>query len=115
MKEASLQKVLRGTELTAFTQHTQVPEPQLLLDLAKTRRRGWSLDREERYEGMSCIGAAIYNDRGEPCAGISVSGPSVRFDETRAPELADLVKKAAAEITFLSGGRTPDHSDLSDG
>ena len=115
MKEASLQKVLRGTELTAFTQHTQVPEPQLLLDLAKTRRRGWSLDREERYEGMSCIGAAIYNDRGEPCAGISVSGPSVRFDETRAPELADLVTKAAAEITFLSGGRTPDHSDLSDG
>nr|WP_321251958.1 IclR family transcriptional regulator [uncultured Ruegeria sp.] len=104
MKEASLQKVLRGTELTAFTQHTHVPEPQLLLDLAETRRRGWSLDREERYEGMSCIGAAIYNDRGEPCAGISVSGPSVRFDETRAPELADLVKKAAAEITFLSGG-----------
>ncbi len=115
MKEASLQKVLRGTELTAFTQHTHVPEPQLLLDLAETRRRGWSLDREERYEGMSCIGAAIYNDRGEPCAGISVSGPSVRFDETRAPELADLVTKAAAEITFLSGGRPPDHSDLSDG
>lgn len=115
MKEVALRKVLRGTELTAFTSHTQVPEHQLLQDLHETRRRGWSLDREERYEGMSCIGAAIYNDRGEPCAGISVSGPSVRFNDKRAPELAELVTQAAGEITFLSGGHAQDQSDLSDG
>ena len=115
MKEAALGKLLKSADLTKFTDSTLASEEMLLRDLAETRARGWSHDREERYEGMSCIGAAIYNDKGEPCAGISVSGPTVRFDDVRATDLAELVVQAAQEITYLSGGQGPDQSDLSDG
>ena len=111
MSEAALSKTLAATDPVRFTGHTLVPDDGLQPDLAATRARGWSHDREERYEGMSCIGAAIFNDRAEPCAGISVSGPTVRFDAARAPELGELVTEAAREITWLSGGRVPDTSE----
>ncbi|UWR01988.1 IclR family transcriptional regulator [Ruegeria conchae] len=107
LSEESLDKVLARTDLIAFTENTNLPQAGLHDDLAETRRRGWSYDHEERYEGMSCIGAAIFNDRAEPCAGISVSGPTVRFSLDRAPELGMLVRNAAQEITHLSGGRSP--------
>ncbi len=105
--EAGLTKALGLGDPVAFTENTLLPGPKLQSDLAQTRRRGWSHDREERYEGMSCIGAAIFNDRAEPCAGISVSGPTVRFKADRAPDLGGLVMAAAREITELSGGRLP--------
>lgn len=108
MREERLTKVLGATKPIPFTQNTRLPDSGLLKDLAQTRQRGWSHDHEERYEGMSCIGAAIYNDRAEPCAGISVSGPTVRFNTIRAPELGALVTSAALEITRLSGGRFPE-------
>ncbi|CUJ85251.1 Acetate operon repressor [Ruegeria denitrificans] len=110
MSESAASKVL-AAEAVRFTSHTLLPGEGLREDLANTRSRGWSHDHEERYEGMSCIGAAIYNDRGEPCAGISVSGPSVRFIADRAMELGALVRDAAEEITQLSGGRLPKPSE----
>ncbi|WP_170504598.1 IclR family transcriptional regulator [Ruegeria arenilitoris] len=106
MSESAASKAL-AADAVRFTSHTLLPNEGLEADLAKTHARGWSHDHEERYEGMSCIGAAIYNDRGEPCAGISVSGPSVRFIADRATELGVLVRDAAEEITQLSGGRLP--------
>ncbi|MGI9370677.1 MAG: IclR family transcriptional regulator [Ruegeria sp.] len=110
MSPAALEKALSVTDHKAFTANTQHPKDKLLADLAVTQNRGWSHDREERYDGMSCVGAAIFNARQEPCAGISVSGPTVRFDDDRAAELGALVASAAREITELSGGQMPDRS-----
>ena len=42
------------------------------------RSRGWSVDDEERYPGMRCVAAAIFNEFGEPVGGVSISGPTVR-------------------------------------
>lgn len=111
MSAPAMDKALGAASAERFTDHTCVPGDALQVDLTQTRTRGWSHDSEERYEGMSCIGAAIFNDRAEPCAGISVSGPTVRFKADRAPELGEMVKAAAQEITQLSGGRLPEHSD----
>ncbi len=108
MSPAALEKALSATDHKAFTANTQFPRDRLLADLAVTQSRGWSHDREERYDGMSCVGAAIFNARQEPCAGISVSGPTVRFDDARASELGALVASAARDITELSGGQMPD-------
>ncbi len=108
MSPAALEKALSATDHKAFTANTQYPKEKLLADLAVTQSRGWSHDREERYDGMSCVGAAIFNARQEPCAGISVSGPTVRFDDARASELGALVASAARDITELSGGQMPD-------
>lgn len=107
MEPASLDRVLARMTLTDFTPHTLITREQLHGDLEITRARGWSFDGEERYEGMSCIGAAIFDGAGQPVAGISVSGPSARFTLNRRESLGEMVARAAAEITELSGGQTP--------
>lgn len=103
----ALQSLLDRMDFAAYTPNTRAGAASLLDDLEVIRGRGWSLDREERYTGMSCIGAAIFNDRAEPCAGISVSGPSARFTPHRVDMLGASVKQAADRITRDSGGVLP--------
>jgi IclR family acetate operon transcriptional repressor len=105
LPEADARKRLMTTGLTAFTDNTLVTPTALFDDLEETRQRGWSFDREERFEGMSCIGAAIFDENGEACGGVSISGPSSRFDALRVPELGATVAEAARDITSLIGGR----------
>ncbi|WP_104017649.1 IclR family transcriptional regulator [Roseovarius nitratireducens] len=99
-------RLLPTTGLTGFTARTHVSLASLMADLDATRARGWSFDRDERYEGMSCIGAAILDGRGEPCAGISISGPSSRFSDDRLPAFGAAVTAAADELTALIAGRS---------
>ena len=115
MSETRRNKALEAADPVQFTDHTLLPASGLNADLARTRDRGWSHDREERYEGMSCVGAAIFDNRSEPCAGISVSGPTARFNGERVVELGQLVTRAAREITQLSGGQFPGQPGLSEG
>ncbi|MDE1062536.1 MAG: IclR family transcriptional regulator, partial [Pseudomonadales bacterium] len=68
-------------------------------------KRGWSYDQEERYEGMSCVGAAIRNAHGDLVGGISVSGPSVRFDPLQVAVIGLKVKAAADLVTLTLGGK----------
>jgi IclR family acetate operon transcriptional repressor len=103
--EDTLNKLLLSSGLTPFTDNTLTAPADLFADLAETRARGYSFDREERFKGMSCIGSVIYDEHGEPCAGVSISGPSTRFDEHRVPELGATVAEAAQEITSLIGGK----------
>jgi len=99
--------LMAGAGLRGFTEQTHVTPGTLFDDLAQTAARGWSFDRNERHDGMSCIGAAIFNERAEPCAGISISGPSSRFTDARLPEFGQAVAQAAERITHLIAGRAP--------
>lgn len=107
LPEEQVRKLLMSSGLTPFTDNTLVNPSDLFDDLIKTRARGWSFDREERYSGMSCIGSVIFNEHMVPCGGISISGPSTRFDDLRVPELGATVAEAAQEITHLINGNDP--------
>lgn len=97
----------RRAGLKAYTPATRAHLDDLLADLAAARQRGYALDDEERFAGMRCVAAAIFNEFGEPIAGISVSGPTVRVTEARAAAFGPLVTTAAAGITEAIGGRPP--------
>ena len=79
----------------------------LMADLEAARARGWALDDEEANVGMRCLAAPIYNEHGEPVAGVSISGPTARIDDERLGELGPRVRRAAEEITALIGGEAP--------
>ncbi len=104
MRPRVLDKALSATTFEAFTERTHAKVETLLRDLDAIRERGWSYDEEERYSGMSCIGAAIYNEQNEPCAGVSVSGPTARFRSSATNRVGELVATAAKEITLAVGG-----------
>ena len=98
--------LLRQISLTPFTANTLSHPDALGHDLEITRARGWSFDREERHDGMSCIGAVIRDSTGAVIAGVSVSGPSSRFTDHRLSHLSNSVVQAATDITRMIGGET---------
>ncbi len=104
MTRADVEKILQQKGLPQFTAKTLTSPHSLFDDLEAIRKRGWSLDDEERHSGMRCVAASIYNALGEPVAGVSVSGPTVRLSDQVISELGPVVKRAADEITVLIGG-----------
>ena len=96
--------IARREGLERYTETTKASLDDLSADLETIRARGFAIDDEERYPGMRCVAAAIFNEYGEPLGGISVSGPTVRVTGARADELGALVAGAAAEITRSIGG-----------
>lgn len=90
-----------------FTPYTLTTPKTLFADLAEIAGRGWAFDDQERYIGMRCIAAAIYNAQGETIAGLSVSGPSARFTDSVVALTGPLVQAAAMEVTLMIGGNPP--------
>ena len=62
--------------------------------------------------GASCVAAPIRNHVGKIVAGVSISGPTVRFGHDRFPELIDLVVETAHGISRKLGF---DHRQLAVG
>jgi IclR family acetate operon transcriptional repressor len=103
-----VQRMLEEKGLPRFTDKTLTTPSALFADLEATRARGWSFDDEERYAGMRCIASPVFNSYGEAVAGLSISGPSVRFPDAVVAEMGPRVRRAAAELTQKIGGAAPD-------
>jgi DNA-binding IclR family transcriptional regulator len=70
--------IVKRLRLSRFTRKTLTTRESLLQELAKSRRRGYAIDDEEREEGVRCIAVAVQDANGEPVAAVSVSGPAFR-------------------------------------
>ncbi len=110
MQRETCLAIVTKTGQPAFTPLTLTTPAELLKDLDKISQSGWALDNEERYLGMRCIAAAIYDDRGNAIAGLSVSGPIARFTNQMIFETAPIVIKAAHLLSERTGGRPPKQS-----
>jgi IclR family acetate operon transcriptional repressor len=93
--------------LERFTARTIIEPERLWHELAAIRGRGWSVDDEERHLGMRCVAAAIFDELGQPVAGVSISGPSVRVSREATETLGPIVRDAAAAITRSIAGAPP--------
>ncbi len=82
---------------------TDLGEAELFRILEETRERGYSVDFEENERGVDCVGAPIFDDRGDVIAAISVSTPAERFDAARVDELGRLVRDAADRVSRALG------------
>ena len=104
MPRRAVERVIASRGLERFTAATITEPAALFAELARTHVRGWALDDEERNPGMRCIAAAIFNEFGDPVAGLSISGPVARLGNDAVARLGPMVTAAAAEITRLVGG-----------
>lgn len=91
----------RRTGLPRFTENTLTDPDQLIKEIEKIRRQGYSFDNEEAEKGVSCIGAGIYNDENRLVAGLSVSAPSDRLDRAWAAQ----VQRTAHNISRAIGNQ----------
>lgn len=106
MPRRDVERLLSRTGLERFTEKTLSRPDALMADLDLIAERGWSFDDEERYSGMRCIAAVIYDNFGMPVGGISVSGPTARVNAQSIPMLAPAVLRAADAVTEAMGGKT---------
>ena len=99
MDKPRLNQLLQSLKLVRQTANSITERSDLEAELTLVRQRGWALDNEERFPGLRCIAAPVFDPTGGIVAGISISGPSVRFPDDELPVLAKSVTLAAQEIS----------------
>lgn len=81
-----------------------VTDPEAVrAELARCRRRGYSLDDGENEPGIRAVGAPVLDYRGWPVAALSVAGPEQRITRRRLQELGASVAETAAELSGRLG------------
>lgn len=107
LPDATVASILSRHGMSRATERTLDNPARLHAHLAMVRRRGYALDDEENAVGLRCVGAAVFDEHGQPIAGLSVSGPTARVADDRLAMLGALVAGIADEITAELGGRRP--------
>ncbi len=82
-------------------------------ELAKVRQYGIARDNEELELGVRCMAAGIYDDQGKLIAGLSISAPADRLDESWAPRLQATVQEISSALGCASA-RTPNTQPAAD-
>ena len=89
------------TGLTGHTRNSITDITRLERELAAVRSSGCARDDEELELGVRCMAAGIFDDQGKLVAGLSVSAPADRLEES----WADRVTATAARISAALGYR----------
>ena len=98
-----LEKVMKDCSFIKFTPNTIDSMEGLHREMNKVRAQGWAMDNQEFEIGHRCIGAPIYDYRGDIIASISASGPTNLLTDQRIEPTAEFVKKVALEISRNMG------------
>ena len=98
-----VRKLMSECSFIRFTDKTISSVEELIADLDIDRGRGWAIDDEESEVGHRCVGAPIYDYRGDIIAAISASGPTTVFTQDRIESVAAYLKEQAMEISKSLG------------
>lgn len=104
---AAVERLLVGHTLTELTPRSLSSMDDLRGDLARTQRRGFSLDDEESVEGLRCVAAPIRDATGTARYAMSVSGPSYRLLHSRLVQIGETLRSRVQPLEALL------HHDLS--
>lgn len=91
--------ILSKCEMKSFTKKTITSVYGLRQHLKEVRSQGFAMDDEESALGHRCIGAPIYDYRGEIIAAVSASGSISLLTDDRIATVTARVKQTAAEIS----------------
>jgi IclR family acetate operon transcriptional repressor len=105
MPEDQLAKILSG-ELPKLTVNIETVPEKIKEELKSVRRTGLAYDREEYINGIYCVGAPVFNARGEAAAGVGMTGMANRQNRQSLKEIEKEVKLCAAGISRAIGFRT---------
>ena len=88
------------TGLSGQTRNSITQLPVLERELAKARQNGVARDNEELELGVRCMASGIYDDQGRLIAGLSISAPADRLDETWLPKLQFTTQEISRALGF---------------
>ncbi|KQP09097.1 IclR family transcriptional regulator [Pseudorhodoferax sp. Leaf265] len=91
------------TGLAGHTRNSLTQLPLLERELAKARMTGVARDNEELELGVRCMAAGIYDDQARLVAGLSISSPADRLDESWLPKLQHTANEISAALGYRPG------------
>lgn len=103
LPELEIQHYLKQTELKQIAMETITDKNYLFQVLAESKKNGYSVSHSELEDYSSAVAAPIFDSLNQVVAGISLAGPTIRFQEEHLPKLVELVKKAGNEISYKLG------------
>ena len=89
------------TGLSGHTKNSITQLPALEKELAKVRQSGYARDNEELELGVRCMAAGIYDDQAKLIAGLSISAPADRLDESWLPKLQATARAISTSLGFV--------------
>ena len=98
-----LRKVMLKVPLDRYTSFTLTEEAKVMEEIQKIRLQGYTVSCNETIEGVTCIGAPIFNAHGRLEAAVSISSASARLSGDRYQEMAEVLLAKAAAISKRIG------------
>lgn len=86
------------TGLSGQTRNSITQFQVLERELSKVRQYGLARDNEELELGVRCMASGIYDDQGKLVAGLSISAPADRLDESWLPKLQVTTKSISQAL-----------------
>jgi len=93
-----VRNLMKRAGMPKHTPQTLTTFSSLIADLETIRQLGYAVDREESMLGAFCVAVPVLNSHRLPEAAISISGPTIRFDESKLPSVSQALLKSAKEI-----------------
>jgi IclR family transcriptional regulator, KDG regulon repressor len=116
LAEEEAAAILDHCPLIKMTPKTITQRAHFREHLAAVRERGVAFDLAENVEGVTCVAAPIFDQRGRAVAAISVSGPATRM-EAKLGRIEEEVREAGLKTSRMLGfglGRGQDQSTSAD-
>lgn len=101
--ESGIRLYSTRTGLPGNTSNSITDTDSLIHSAVQACKLGYAFDNEEAEDGVGCIGSLIYDNKGLPVAGLSISSPI----ERRCDNWSIDVQNAAMKISTSLGYRPP--------
>ncbi len=95
--------VLKGADFKRFREKTIVEPAAFLAELERVKAQGFGEDREEFDDHIRCLGVPIFDRLNRPIAGLSISFPTFRFDESKQDDIVARLQAASKDISSQLG------------
>ncbi len=89
------------TGLPSQTRNSLTQLHQLERELQEAQKSGVARDNEELELGVRCIAAGVRDDQGKLVAGLSISAPASRMDESWLPKLQSTANEISKALGYL--------------
>ncbi|PKH26914.1 DNA-binding transcriptional regulator KdgR [Enterobacterales bacterium CwR94] len=100
---ASLDAVLPQIEYVVTTERTIASPTQMRQVLMQVKTQGYGEDNEEQEAGIRCIAVPVFERLGNVIAGLSLSIPTLRFDENRKQHYIEMLQSAGRQLSGQLG------------
>ena len=99
-----VREVYSANGMRAYTPNTITDVGELLLEMARIRKRGYAIDEVEYEPDVKCVAAPVWNHRQTVVGAISVTGPEQRMNRLIAEgDVIESVLEAAQEASVRLG------------